>query len=98
MRFIALALLLAAAHVQAVENLCTKDEAVVFACPAEKSRKYSVFSYYEEEEKPALRQGVRVTRGRQSTQRLCAEGAVDELSQLESAVPCDEGNALASCP
>lgn len=61
---------------------------------------YSVFDYYEGEEKVKNRQGVRVaTRNAESreTELLCSSTLVSELQKLEGLVPCDEGNALASC-
>lgn len=61
---------------------------------------YSVFDYYDEEERPKNSRGVNVGNvsgeGRE-TQLLCSGEAKSELHKLEEAVPCDTDSALANC-
>jgi len=61
---------------------------------------YTVFDYYDGEERPKESRGIRVSaRGADSHQTalLCAGKIRSELFKLESLVPCDNDNALASC-
>ena len=58
---------------------------------------YSVFSYFDGEEKPGTRQGVRVLRGKNESVLSCRAEAATDFSVLEAAVPCDGESALATC-
>ena len=58
---------------------------------------YSVFDYYEGEGRPRYSRGVRVSLDGKDRERLCTGKVVSNLVPLESAVPCDSENALASC-
>lgn len=62
---------------------------------------HSIFDYYEEEQKPNTYRGVNIADTRiegNNTSLLCdVTKATSDLTILEGLVPCDEGNALASC-
>jgi len=58
---------------------------------------YTVFSYFDGEAKPASSEGVRVARGKVKREFRCTGPSSADFTKLESAVPCDEGNALAAC-
>ncbi len=61
---------------------------------------YTVFDYYEGDQKPPVTRGVRVMpsdgKGREIELR-CAGQAISSLAKLEGIVPCDAENALAVC-
>jgi hypothetical protein len=59
---------------------------------------YTVFSYFDGEAKPANSEGVRVVRGKVKREFRCTGRSSANFTKLERAVPCDEGNALATCP
>lgn len=63
---------------------------------------YTTYSHYEGDEKPEKTLiGLTVSRddGRTVSDLRCTLPLVDRLSELEDAVPCDRGNALAmKCP
>ncbi|MEO5953314.1 MAG: hypothetical protein ABIQ44_12685 [Chloroflexia bacterium] len=58
---------------------------------------YSVFDYYEREEKQEYSRGIRVKVSGKEHELLCKGKVVSNLGTLETAVPCDAENALASC-
>lgn len=61
---------------------------------------YSVFDYYDGEEKPKESRGVRVsnTDGKVRENTLLCEGPVkSQLQKLEGVIPCDADSALATC-
>jgi len=62
--------------------------------------RYTVFDYFDENEKPKNSRGVSVSNvsgKRRETQLLCGGEVKSELQKLEEVVPCDTDNALASC-
>ena len=58
---------------------------------------YSVFDYDDGEEKRKYARGVHVSANGKHHELLCKSGVVSNLSALETVVPCDAENALASC-
>jgi hypothetical protein len=61
---------------------------------------YSVFDYYDGDEKPKESRGVRVgsTGGKgKETVLLCGGAVKSELQKLEGVIPCDTDSALATC-
>jgi len=61
---------------------------------------YSVFDYYDGEEKPTHTRGVRVSNSDEigrATELLCGRAVKSELQKLAGIIPCDEDNPLSSC-
>ncbi len=61
---------------------------------------YSVFDYYDGEEKPKHSRGVRVSNSGEksrATELVCVGAVQSELQKLAGIVPCDENNPLSSC-
>ena len=58
---------------------------------------YSVFDYYDGEERPMYARGVGVTENGKDRDFRCRAGVISNLIELEKLVPCDAENALASC-
>lgn len=57
---------------------------------------YSLFDYYDGEEKPQRARGVRVGPN-EARELLCKGDVVSNLNVLEAVLPCDAESALASC-
>ncbi len=58
---------------------------------------YSVFDYYDGEERQKYARGVRVSTNGKDHELLCKGAVVSNLGQLEALVPCDAESALGSC-
>jgi len=58
---------------------------------------YTVFSYFDVDQRPTVSEGVRVVQGGKVSDLHCEGKSVSNWKLLETAVPCDDGNALASC-
>lgn len=59
--------------------------------------RYSIYDYYEGDQKPSRLRGVRVGIGDRDLELKCVGPVVSRLVELEDVVPCDADNALASC-
>ena len=61
---------------------------------------YTIFDYYEGEEKPPYMRGVRVSpkdgKGK-DIELQCSGKVISSLTKVEGVVPCDKENALATC-
>ena len=58
---------------------------------------YTVFDYYEGEDKPSYARGVRVGVDGKNRELTCKGAVVSRLVQLGPLLPCDAENALSSC-
>jgi hypothetical protein len=59
---------------------------------------YTVFAYYEDEERPSTSEGVHVSRAQKVRTLKCLEKAKVDFAPIEAAVPCDTESKLAKCP